>query len=436
MKRTADGDGSQSSDAAAKRPRTEPLTTQQIQELAAKAKERAALLLQQGQANAVRPPAGPAGSAGLVPGAAAAAANPVRPGANPIRPSMPSANPIRPPAGMPTMANPVRPSMPVTANPVRPVTAAPAASGGSNAVRPGLGAGPSAGAGAAPSMDLIRQQIAAKQEELRRSLAAKNALAAASRPPVQTPLAAAATSVAAALPSAPHDAATRAKGGLNVEFHPVLMAAMGSASSSTASASSTSAASARAKALNRPIFSTVKANVRMQEEEARRLAEEARAAAAAAKEIKIEREVSLDFKDPAKNPYFDPGIKTASAIAPRSRVKRGFQFVTPGKYIEQGTKQRTEAMLEKLKKDIADTIKKSGIEKEIELVSDQSLRTEAPPAVEWWDAKLLPEESYDKHNPDVPYPQGDQLITNLVQHPVPIAPPAEPGAQEAASSAP
>lgn len=51
-----------------------------------------------------------------------------------------------------------------------------------------------------------------------------------------------------------------------------------------------------------------------------------------------------------------------------------------------------------------------------------------PPNVEWWDAKLVPNESYDDF--DIHHGALDELINNIVQHPVPIEPPAEEGKVE------
>lgn len=78
--------------------------------------------------------------------------------------------------------------------------------------------------------------------------------------------------------------------------------------------------------------------------------------------------------------------------------------------------------LEKLKETIAAQVRKAGMEAEMELVADSSLRTLPPPIVEWWDHLFI------KGNYDTPLdynvlsPEGETVITNLVQHPVPIEP--------------
>lgn len=81
------------------------------------------------------------------------------------------------------------------------------------------------------------------------------------------------------------------------------------------------------------------------------------------------------------------------------------------------------AHLEKLKEQIAATVKKAGMEAELELITDENLRREPPPETEWWDEALV-QGSYDiPISYDIQAPDGEALITNLVQHPVPILPP-------------
>ncbi|KAI8844800.1 pre-mRNA processing factor 3-domain-containing protein [Chytridium lagenaria] len=101
--------------------------------------------------------------------------------------------------------------------------------------------------------------------------------------------------------------------------------------------------------------------------------------------------------DAAKNPYFDPSIPMKVSL-PKSRVAgKSFKFIQKGKYVDQANKLRQQALLEKLKADIAATVKKAGMEVELDLVSDLSVRREPPPSVEWWDAPIVGSEgSYDE----------------------------------------
>ncbi|KAL2913551.1 U4/U5/U6 small nuclear ribonucleoprotein prp3 [Polyrhizophydium stewartii] len=380
-----DGDGDADADADAKRARTAaaPASMQspeEIQRLREQARQKAAALAAQAQAalarigvNPIRP------AAGVLP----VGANPIRPGGNPIRPG---ANPIRPGAAVSVLGNPVRP-VSATGNPVRPP--APVPSGSATAV---------------PGMPLsFVQPLAARQAPAQRPAASQLGNGAGLPSPAVADLGG--------------DLSSKAKGGLKVEFHPLLMRD-----------SVRPGMTGTRKTAALPVFSTVSANERAAQEIKLQQEQKMLQALQAKKELKIEREVSADFKDPSKNPYFDPSLKSGSAVAPKPRASRPIKFVQHGKYIEMAEKQRKEAMLEKLKKDIAEKIKTTGIEKEIELVSDRGMRTEPPPPVEWWDAKFVPEESYDSMPATGPFTHGDELITNLEQHPVPIQPPAEPGA--------
>ncbi|KAJ3108162.1 hypothetical protein HDU97_002074 [Phlyctochytrium planicorne] len=142
------------------------------------------------------------------------------------------------------------------------------------------------------------------------------------------------------------------------------------------------------------------------------------------KELKIV-EPPTTLLDPTKNPYFDPKIG-----AKRGRVAgKAFKFVQKGKYVDQANKLRQAALLEKLKADIAATVKKAGMDVELDLVSDLSVRREPPPNVEWWDAPIVGSEgSYDEFDlTNV----AEGFITNLIQHPIPIQPSAELGAPPA-----
>ncbi|KXS10910.1 Pre-mRNA-splicing factor 3 [Gonapodya prolifera JEL478] len=130
-----------------------------------------------------------------------------------------------------------------------------------------------------------------------------------------------------------------------------------------------------------------------------------------------------------KNPYLDskPGGGGGSAAA---RKNRQLSFVEPGTFVHQANKMRAQAQLEKLKREIAETVKKTGMDAELELVGEGAIRVDPPPEVEWWDVPLLSTGSYAdidtaalKLDPD----QGS-IITVYVQHPVPLPPPVEPGA--------
>ncbi|KAJ3349413.1 hypothetical protein HDU83_000569 [Entophlyctis luteolus] len=133
-----------------------------------------------------------------------------------------------------------------------------------------------------------------------------------------------------------------------------------------------------------------------------------------------------DLFDPLKNPYFDPKIHSKVSMPKTRMAHKSFKFVQQGKFVDMANKMRQQAMLEKLKADIAANVKKAGMTVELDLVSDLCVRREPPPAVEWWDAPLLgPDAPYEVFSLDSAHVQAQ--VTNLLQHPIPIQPPAELG---------
>jgi len=89
--------------------------------------------------------------------------------------------------------------------------------------------------------------------------------------------------------------------------------------------------------------------------------------------MKVEKPDIEAFADPSKNPYYDPNLAVES-LAPKSRISRHLRFNKQGKYIELANQMRTQARLEKLKQEIADSVKKTGMDVELDLVSDMSVK--------------------------------------------------------------
>ncbi|TPX65837.1 hypothetical protein SpCBS45565_g04880 [Spizellomyces sp. 'palustris'] len=193
------------------------------------------------------------------------------------------------------------------------------------------------------------------------------------------------------------------KRGLNMAYHPALMV--------DGSGQLNIKGGARAL-IPKADFATVKANQRI-----------AQPKEPAKKEMKIEQ-VSADFADPSKNPYYDP--KLGTKVVPRPRIRKGFKFVQPGRFVNEANQLRAKAQLEKLKQDIAESVRKTGMDVELDLVAEQGMRKEPPPAVEWWDAPLVPD-GYENFDADAVLMSETSIVTNYVQHPIPIQPPAEPG---------
>lgn len=171
--------------------------------------------------------------------------------------------------------------------------------------------------------------------------------------------------------------------------------------------------------LNRNTFSTSKANQKKLDHEFR----VALNAATQKPKLKIEKPPA-DFSNPYKNPYFDPKLVTSSASAPREKYNKSIKFAPQGKFIEEANQIRANEHLEKLKEKIAATVRKTGMEADMDLVADDSLRRDPPPNIEWWDLPLLKDGSYDSPlDHGILSEEGEPVISNLIQHPIPIQPP-------------
>jgi U4/U6 small nuclear ribonucleoprotein PRP3 len=186
-----------------------------------------------------------------------------------------------------------------------------------------------------------------------------------------------------------HDEEIKSKGGLNVQVHPSLMVNQDSAY------------------INKykpilPKFSSIKANQKLVKEE----------------KVQIKKE--FGFEEPEiLNPYLQP----ADSSFVNTKRRKELKFNEPGKYIQLANEIRTQEKLTKLKEEIEESARKAGLERELELVSNTAIRNDPPPSVEWWDSKLIPNDSYDRF--DFQHIFAGGLINNLVQHPVPIDPPGE-----------
>ncbi|CAG8673050.1 19805_t:CDS:10, partial [Racocetra fulgida] len=133
---------------------------------------------------------------------------------------------------------------------------------------------------------------------------------------------------------------------------------------------------------------------------------------------------SEELDDITQNPYFDP---RAGVAAPQRRTRKKFKFVQRGKYEALGNQMRAQAKLEKLKEEIAESVKKAGMEAEIDS-TDKAIKRDPPPVIEWWDLPFLLNKSYDDIDAGLTkIDDEDSLATWFVQHPVPIRPPGDNG---------
>ncbi|XP_014674942.1 PREDICTED: U4/U6 small nuclear ribonucleoprotein Prp3-like [Priapulus caudatus] len=138
-----------------------------------------------------------------------------------------------------------------------------------------------------------------------------------------------------------------------------------------------------------------------------------------------------EFSDASS--FFDARLQLKSA----QRVKRKFRFVDQGRYIQLAQRVRTKAQLEKLQKEIFQVAKKTGIQSaaKLALIAPKSVvASDEIPDVEWWDAVVLRNESYTSldqnptKNPDGTPGERFDGVTNLVEHPIQLNPPADTSA--------
>ncbi|KAL8775597.1 MAG: hypothetical protein Q9209_000093 [Squamulea sp. 1 TL-2023] len=202
-------------------------------------------------------------------------------------------------------------------------------------------------------------------------------------------------------PTVYDDGISRARGGLDVGLHPALMAESGQDSKNT-----------KTKAAP---FATTMANRRTE------------SPGIQSKAGKDKKQLDLSgppVEETRNNPYFDPslGAKTATL---RSRGSKQLIFNQKGKYIQQAVALRRQAALEAMKKRIAESSRKAGIDEDLD--TEKAFLVEAPPDIEWWDEGLLSGPSYAS----LDAPNGtkidteDSIITLYIQHPVALNPPQD-----------
>ena len=193
-----------------------------------------------------------------------------------------------------------------------------------------------------------------------------------------------------------HPAPVTARGGLNVDLHPALQD-LGQYKPSKNIA---------------PKFATSIGNARPQPEKA-----------------VVKSKKQLDLSGPSaeetrNNPYFDLSLGGQTATL-KNRHSRQLVFNQKGKYIQQANALRRQAALEAMKKRIAESSRKIGIDEDLD--TEKNYLVEAPPNIEWWDEGLVDGENYDQiDNPKrLKIDTADSIITEYIQHPVLLEPPQE-----------
>lgn len=137
----------------------------------------------------------------------------------------------------------------------------------------------------------------------------------------------------------------------------------------------------------------------------------------------------LDLSGPSaeetrNNPYFDISLGGQTATL-KNRHSRQLIFNQKGKYIQQANALRRQAALEAMKKRIAESSRKIGIDEDLD--TEKNYIVEAPPEIEWWDEGLVDGKNYDKisNSRSLKIDTIDSIVTEYVQHPVLLEPPQE-----------
>ena len=196
----------------------------------------------------------------------------------------------------------------------------------------------------------------------------------------------------------------RARGGLDVGLHPALLGDSGQ-----------DGRSSKGRQAIQPKFATTMANRRTE------------SPAPTSKAGKNKKQLDLSgpsAEETRSNPYFDASLGAQTATL-KNRHSRQLVFNSKGKYIQQANALRRQAALEQMKKRIAESSRRAGIDEDLD--TEKAFLIQAPPDIEWWDEGLVDGGNYDsidgpsKLKIDTP----DSIVTVYIQHPILIEPPQE-----------
>ena len=141
------------------------------------------------------------------------------------------------------------------------------------------------------------------------------------------------------------------------------------------------------------------------------------------------RKRELDLSGPKQeeirnNPYFDSSLGGQTGKL-KSRPSKQLVFNQKGKYIAQANALRRQAALEAMKKRIAASSRKIGIDEDLD--TEKNYLIEAPPEIEWWDEGLVDGKNYDEIDDPkkLKINTDDSIITCYIKHPVLLEPPQE-----------
>ncbi|KAI9727251.1 MAG: hypothetical protein M1828_006870 [Chrysothrix sp. TS-e1954] len=244
---------------------------------------------------------------------------------------------------------------------------------------------------AAGASGLTPRESANARIEAMKAKAAATRAASTSSPQQRQPIAS-----PPARPSERNDAFTRAKGGINIGVHPLLMEDPGNDQR------------AKAKGAMQPKFGTTIGNQRAQSPLER-----------PGSGAKGRKQMDLDA---SKNPYFDPGLSAEA----KARASRKLAFNARGKYIAQANAQRRQAQLEEMKKSLEASARRARLEEDR---TDQAYLVKDVPDIEWWDEALVEGIAYPDFENDMDPEQKlritteDTLVVSQMYHPIFIEPP-------------
>jgi U4/U6 small nuclear ribonucleoprotein PRP3 len=258
----------------------------------------------------------------------------------------------------------------------------------------GLNAVPNTAAASPSPASLAAPSTMSRIEQLKARVAAATSRASAiAQPRIASPV-----TPSFQPPPAYDDGFTKGRGGLDVGLHPALIGDSGLDGRTT-----------KGRQAMQPKFATTMANRRT--------------------ESPAPTKKQLDLSGPSNeetrnSPYFDPALGAQTATL-KGRRSRQLVFNQKGKYIQQAAALRRQAALEAMKKRIAESSRKAGIDEDLE--TEKAYLVQAPPDIEWWDEGLVKAKNYDSIDTStgLKLDSEDSIITIYIQHPVALEPPQE-----------
>lgn len=152
---------------------------------------------------------------------------------------------------------------------------------------------------------------------------------------------------------------------------------------------------------------------------------------------------------PESNPYLQASQtlrEESSDDKPKGRsMHKSFQFHKPGRHIREAEEVRREQQMEALKRRIQESALKAGMQDDL-TGEERLILRKPPPEIEWWDASLLANKSYEDvcldHSVEIMLDRGkarevdptaypvllhgqDSPIDHYIQHPIPIPAPSD-----------